>query len=244
MFVALLAWLATACQLNLAAGIEVGRDGSGRVSAGMGLDADALKEVGDLASALRVDDLRQAGWTVTGPAREGDGLTWVRVTKPFTAPDQATAAMAQLSGPAGPFRDLRLTRTRSLTGATTTFSGVADLTGGLSTLSDADLDRLLGDVNLGLDVEGLRRRFGADLAKSVKVQVTAALPGALTTNAPAVVGGRAVWTPGMGQSVALQASSEALKVAPALIAAGVGALLVPVMVIPLALRRRRRGRAR
>ena len=59
--VALLAWLASACQVDLAAGIEVNRDGSGRVSAGVGLDAEALKEVGDVASAFRVDDLRRPG---------------------------------------------------------------------------------------------------------------------------------------------------------------------------------------
>jgi len=238
--VALVGWMATACQADLVAGVDVNRDGSGQVSAGIGFDADALKEVGDLSSTLRLDDLRQAGWNVAGPRREGDGLTWIRATKPFTDADQATATMAQLAGAGGPFRDFRLTRTKSLTRSRVTFTGVLDLTKGLSGLSDPDLTASVGDVGLGLDVEGLRRRFGGDLAKSVKVRVTAGLPGKVTTNAQSRDGERAVWSTDVGQSVALSASGEALKVAPALIAAGIAALLVPVMVVPFAVRRRRR----
>jgi len=242
LLLALVGWVATACQVDLVAGLDVNRDGTGQISAGVGLDADAMKEVGDLSSALRVDDLRLAGWKLTGPRRENDGLTWVRATRPFATADQATAAMAQLAGPGGPFRDFRLTRTKSLTRSKTTFTGVVDLTGGLSGLSDPDLTATLGDVDLGLDIEGLRRRFGADLAKSVQVRVTAGLPGKVTTDAPAREGDRALWSPDVGERVRLSASSEALKVAPALIAAGVGALLVPVVVIPFAVRRRRRRR--
>ncbi len=242
LLLALVGWVATACQVDLVAGLDVNRDGTGQISAGVGLDADAMKEVGDLSSALRVDDLRQAGWKLTGPRRENDGLTWVRATRPFATADQATAAMAQLAGPGGPFRDFRLTRTKSLTRSKTTFTGVVDLTGGLSGLSDPDLTATLGDVDLGLDIEGLRRRFGADLAKSVQVRVTVGLPGEVTTDAPAREGDRALWSPDVGRRVRLSASSEALKVAPALIAAGGGALLVPVVVIPFAARRRRRRR--
>src|SRR5436305_3505228 len=155
--VALLGLLTTGCQVKIAAQLDLGRDGRGRVSAGVGLDAEALAEVGDPATALRVDDLRQAGWEVVGPRKEGDGLTWVRVSKPFADPDQATADMAELSGPGGPFKDFRLVRTKSLLRSKTTFTGVLDLAGGLSGLSDPDLTAKLGDVDLGLDVDGLKR---------------------------------------------------------------------------------------
>lgn len=242
LLIVLVGWTATGCQVDLAAGIVADRDGSGQVSTGVGLDADALKELGDPSSALRVNDLRQAGWKVTGPRREDDGLTWVRATRPFADPDRATATLAQLAGPTGPFRDFRLTRTKSLLRSRTNFSGVLDLTDGLRGLSDPELTASLDDVDLGLDVEGLRRRFGVDLAKTVRVQVTAVLPGKMTANAPARVAGRALWAPEVGQTLKLSASSEALNVAPALIAAGVAALLVPVLVVPFALRRRRRRR--
>ena len=94
LLVVLLGWATTACHVSIAAGVDVARDGSGRVSAGVGLDADAVKEIGDPATALRVDDLRRAGWQVEGPRREDDGLTWVRASKPFADPEQAMASMA------------------------------------------------------------------------------------------------------------------------------------------------------
>ncbi|HUR22613.1 MAG TPA: hypothetical protein VMZ73_01955, partial [Acidimicrobiales bacterium] len=103
--VALLAWATTACQVTLAAGVDVARDGTGRVTAGLGLDADALKEVGDSATALRLDDVRQAGWQVEAPRKEDDGLTWFRASKPFSDPEQVPAILAELNGAAGPFRD-------------------------------------------------------------------------------------------------------------------------------------------
>lgn len=242
--VALLAWVATACQVDLVGGVDVNRNGTGRVTAAVGLDADAAKELGDVAAALRVDDLRQAGWKVAGPRKEDDGLTWVRAAKPFSGPDQAQATMAELAGPNGPFRDFRLTRTKSLLRSTTTFTGTLDLTGGLSGLSDPGLTERLGDVDLGLDLDGLRRRFGDDLGRSVKVEVTAGLPGKVLTNAPARRSGRALWSPDLGQSVRMQASSTALKVAPALVAAGAALFLVPGIAVTVATRRRRRRRVR
>ncbi len=240
--VALLGWMATACQVDLVAGVDVNRDGTGQVSASVGLDADAVKAVGDVATALRVDDLRQAGWKVVGPRKEDDGLTWVRATKGFAGPDEADSTMAQLAGPDGPFRDFKLTRTKSLLRSRTTFTGTVDLTAGLTGLSDPDLTQRLGDVDLGLGLDGLRRRFGDDLAKSVKVQVTAGLPGKVATNAPARDGSRALWSPTLGQSMHMEASSDALKIAPGLVAAAVAAFLVPALAATLAVRRRRRRR--
>ena len=235
--VAVLASMCAGCQVTLTAGVDVARNGSGRVSAGLGLDGAALKEVGDPGAALRVDDLRRAGWDVQGPRREADGLTWVRASKPFANPTQAAAAMAELSGPGGPFRDFRLVRTRSLLRSRTTFTGVLDLAGGLSGLSDPDLAGRLGDVDLGLDVDGLRKRFGDDLAKTVKVEVGAGLPGKVTTNAPRHQDGRAVWAPELGQTVALQASSQALRVDPRLLAAAGAAIVGLIGVVVLARRR-------
>lgn len=241
LFVALLAWAGTACQVTLAAGVDVSRDGTGRVTAGLGLDADALKEVGDPATALRLDDVRQAGWDLEAPRREDDGLTWFRASKPFSDPDQLPAIMAELNGPDGPFRDFRVVRTKSLTRSRTTFTGTLDLSRGLAGLADPELTAALGDVDLGLDVDGLRGRFGDKVGDTVQVRVTAGLPGDGAHNAPATEAGRAVWAPELGQTVQLEASSEALKIHPLIpLGAGVGLLLAVVLLVAVMRRRRRR----
>ena len=236
--VVLVAWAATACQVTLTAGVDVNRNGTGRVTAGLGLDADALKELGDPAAALRLDDVRAAGWQVDPPRAEGDGLTWIRASKPFTEPEQVPAILAELNGPSGPFRDFTVTRTRSLTRSKTAFTGTVDLAGGLAGLSDPELAAALGDFDPRLDVEGLRARFGDQL----DVRVTAGLPGEVTSNAPARDGGRPLWSPELGQTIRLEASSQALKVDPRLPLVAGATLLVAVVLLGVLVRRRRRIR--
>jgi hypothetical protein len=239
LLVAFLAWALTACQVTLAAGVDVERNGSGRVTAGVGLDADAVKEVGDLATALRVDDVRAAGWQVAAPRKEDDGLTWVRASKPFAQPEQVPALLAELNGPDGPFRDFRVVRTKSLTRSKTTFTGTLDLSHGFTGLTDPALTAALGDVDLGLDIAGLQARFGDAVSRSVGAEVTAGLPGKVTTNAPERAGGRALWAPALGQTVQLEASSEAFKIDPRVpIAAGVVLLVLVVGLVVLVRRRR------
>ena len=242
LLVALLAWATSACQVTLAAGVDVARDGSGRVTAGLGLDADAVEELGDVGTALRVDDVRQAGWQVEGPRKEDDGLTWVRASKPFADAEQVPVILAELNGADGPFRDFRVVRTKSLTRSSTTFTGTLDLSRGLAGLSDPDLTAALGDVDLGLDTEGLRGRFGDALARTVTVRATAGLPGKVVTNAPARAGGRALWAPEVGQTIQLEASSEALRIDPVIpVGAGLGLVLGVTSAVVLVRRRRRAG---
>ena len=240
--VGLLAWATTACQVTLVAGIDVARNGTGRVTAGLGLDDAAIREVGDLGSALRLDDVRAAGWQVDPPRKEDDGLTWVRAAKPFSDPEQVPAILAELNGPDGPFRDFRVVRTKSLTRSRTTFTGTLDLSRGVAGLTDPALTAALGDVDLGLDIPGLQGRFGDAVNRSVRARFTAGLPGQIETNAPAREGGRALWAPEMGQTVLMEASSEALKIDPRLPMAAGAALLVVLVGLVLLVRRRRRRR--
>ena len=235
LLLALLAWAASACQVTLTAGVDVNRDGTGRVVAGVGLDDEAVREVGDLATGLRLDDVRAAGWLVEAPRKEDDGLTWIRASKPFSEPEQVPAIVAELNGAGGPFRDFRVTRTKSLTRSKTVFTGTVDLVAGLTGLSDPELVAARDDDDPGLDVEGLRSRFGDRL----KVLATAGLPGEITTNAPARDGGRAVWAPELGQTVQLEASSSAFRVDPRLPIAAGAALVIAVVLLLVLLRRRR-----
>lgn len=236
-----LALALTGCQVRLAAGIEVRADGSGTVRAGVGFDDEALAEIGDLAAALRADDLRAAGWKVAGPAKEHDGLTWVRASKGFDDPGQAAVVAAELSGPEGPFKDFHVTREHSLLRTQTSFAGVADVSAGLAGLSDAELQAALGDFDLGLDLEGLHRRFGDALGDRVRVEVSARLPGKVKANGATVEGGRAVWTPAPGERIELAAEGDLRRLAP--LVYGTIALLVVAMGLAgvgLRIRQRRR----
>ncbi len=221
--------------MTLSAGIEVRADGSGTVHAGVGFDDDARGRIGDLAAALRADDLRSAGWAVVGPTPEDDGLTWLRASKGFDDADEAAAVAAQLSGPDGPFRDFRVTRDRSLLHTRTMFTGEVDLRRGLAGLNDADLQAAVGDFDLGLDP--------ATLGDQVRVEVRVDLPGEVEVGpgGAATVDGRAVWTPALGERVVLAASSDLRRLGP-LVYGSLALVAVAAALAGVVLRRRVRRR--
>ncbi|HEX2042431.1 MAG TPA: hypothetical protein VHF24_07305, partial [Acidimicrobiales bacterium] len=199
---------------------------------------DAVSRFGDLAGELRVDDLRQAGWEVDGPRKEDDGLTWVRASRSFAGADEANTFLAQLSGPDGPFRDLRLTRSRSLLRSTTRLTGTVDLSAGLAAFADPDLAARVGD-NLPLDLDRLREELGPDADQELQLAFQAGLPGDVRANAPQEQG-RAVWQPALGQRLQIEASSEALALLP-LVPVAAAALLVVVLGAAFLVWRRRRA---
>lgn len=232
----LLLVLATGCQVTLTAGVDAERDGSGWVRAGLGLDAEALRQLGDPRRELRLDDLRQAGWEVTGPRAEGDDLTWVRAAKRFGTPEEAASVAAELSGPEGPFREFRLERSKSFLKTRTSFSGLVDLANGLAGLNDPGVQAKLGDADLELDLAGLQRRFGPDVNRAVRVRVEAKLPGDVTAEGATPIPGGVAWSPPLGEQVRLRATAEAWNLQPVLPA--VAALLFAGAALTVVVRRR------
>ena len=210
----LLLLLSTGCQVALTAGVEAKPDGSGRVRAGIGLDEEALREIGDLSQGLRLDDLRQAGWEVSQPRQESDGLTWVRISKSFETVARAAQVSAELSGPEGPFRELRLERTRTFFKTRLRFTGLVDLSNGLAGLNDPALQERLGDANLALDLAGLQQRFGDALNRTVRVRVDAKLPGEVKAEGATPIDGGVSWQPVVGEQVQVSATSESWNVRP------------------------------
>ena len=235
---ALVLLLCSGCQVTIATGVDANADGSGMVRAGVGLDADALRQVPDLRQQLKVDDLRKAGWTVVGPRKEGDGRTWVRASKRFADPAGERRAVVELNGPTGPFKDFRLTRHRSFLRSTLRFSGTVDLAGA-SALADQRLIQQL--ASSGLDTAALQREASDLVNRSFKLQVVARLPGSIHSNAPVSVDGGVVWRPKVGERVQLVATARAWDTRRiVLLAAAVLAALAAVMLL---VRRRRRKRA-
>jgi HAD superfamily hydrolase (TIGR01509 family) len=171
--------LATACQVDLRVDVEMEADGSGVVTVGVGFDDEALARVPDLESQLRTDDLVEAGWTVSALEQGGDGVSWLRASKPFSDADQAADILDGLAGPDGPFRDFSASRDRAFGRTTYTVEGVADFSDGFAAFADDQLVELVGD-GLGGNLEQIESDTGEAPAEQVSVTVAVSLPGAGT----------------------------------------------------------------
>ncbi len=196
---ALLAVVATACEVRTHVTVEVAEDGSGTVEVAVGLDPAALEELpdldgdgartaADLDALVRDDDLVAAGWTVEPAATDGDGTTWVRAHRAFGTPEEAELVLAELTGPDGPLRDMRLARSSSFGRDRFELSGTVDLRAGLEAFGDEALAGVLEGEPLGEDAAAIEQRLGRPLADVFTFELTAALPGGTTT-----------WTPRLGE---------------------------------------------
>jgi hypothetical protein len=202
--------LAAACQVEVGVGVTVEHDGTGEVRVAVALDEEVAAQAPRLADQLEVDDLTGAGWTVTGPTVERDGRTWVRASRPFASPDEAAALLDQIGGPNGAFHDFRIERSRTFWAEHWHLVGGVDLTAGLAGFSDDALRERLDGASFGFTDDELVRRAGQPLDRAVRFRVDAELPGAVTSNGPVDVDGRAVWLPVLGEETALDARSRAL----------------------------------
>jgi hypothetical protein len=218
----------SACQVTIAVGVDAKQNGSGVVRAGVGLDADALRQIPDLAQQLRVDDLKRAGWTVVGPRKESDNRTWVRATKPFANPAGAAKAMTELNGPNGPFKGFHLTRKHSFLRTKTSFSGTVDRVGARG-LADSQLQQQLGGS--GVDPAVLQQQLDQIVNRTVRVEVVLHLPGSISSNAPTNVSGGVVWRPKASERAHLTASSTAWDLRPIIFGAVALVLAVAALIV-------------
>lgn len=230
---ALLLVVAAGCRVQLETTVDIGLDGRGTVTQGIGFDDAALKRVGDPARALRSQDLVDAGWVVDPVVKEGD-LTWVRVHHEFTTPEQANELMAQLSGPDGPYRDLEVIRTTGPLSDSVRFSGVLDTNAGLAMFGDAALSEALGGDASGGLLARIEKEEGRPAAEMVDIDLTVTTGGVSRT-----------WTASFGEPSVqqLKVSDSRWKILDLL-----GRILLVVLVVMsvavIALRIRVRRRAR
>ena len=232
------------CQVHTTVAIDVRDDGSGQVEVSVALDEEAARRVPQLADQLEVDDLVASGWTVTGPSPEDDGRTWIRASKPFSAPEQAGAVLAEVTGPAGPFRDLEVRRRPSLVEDRWELDATVDLRDGLAGFSDDALRERLDGTNVGLSDEEVAAEAGRPLAEAVTFEVAVVLPGEVTGNG-AATGSRTTWQPLLGERVDLVATGTSLQTTTLAWFATAGTAVVALVVLggTRAVRgRRRRGR--
>jgi hypothetical protein len=169
--------LLSACHVKVQVDTKVTSDGSGTVTVAVGLDHDAVSQVGDLRSQLHVDDLKAAGWTVTGPTLESDGYTWMRATKPFENPAQVREVMSEVNGPDGMFRNWNVSKSSSALSTSWTATGTIDVSKGVAALSDPRLDHALGASGYQGVIQDIEKREGQPIDQMVDVQVSVEVPG-------------------------------------------------------------------
>ena len=235
--------VAGGCQLRINVAVDVNDDGSGVIRVAVGLDDDAVSRVPDLANQLELGDLVEAGWDISGPALESDGYTWIRASKRFATPEQATSIMEEISGPEGPFRDFRVERRDGFLKSTYDFTGTIDLSAGVEGFSDDALRERLDGTSFGVDPAEIEEMAQAALDEIFVFRVAALLPGEVESNAPVAVSGGAVWQPRLGEQATFRATGERWNIVP--IALAVVAVLAGVALLAvLAVRARRWRRAR
>jgi hypothetical protein len=224
-----LASVLAGCQVRTEVDVALQEDGSGAVTVSVTLDAEALARVPQLERELALDDLRGAGWVVTGPDEAADGSATVVATKPFSTPAEAEVVLGEVAGSL--VRDVSVARERSFARSSFAFGATADLSGGLEAFGDERLAALLDGEPLGEDVGAIEQRIGAALDEAFTFRFTARLPGGEVESWEVPLG---------GPPVAMAASSETVRTGSVLLVAVAAVAVVAAFAVLLLPRRRRR----
>ena len=227
-------------------------NGHGTVSVKVILDQSAVQAIGGpsaLASQLDVTDLQAAGWSVSGPTPGPNSSMVISASHAFSTPAEASQLVADLagSGPAGsrPFK-LNISRRSSFWHVYTDLSGTVNLTCGLNCFGDSGLKSSLGSAT-GFNPAPLIAQAHQTPAQVFTFALNARLPGSIaSTNASARAGGVLTWTPQMGQTLVLSATTQAWNwnhLIGTFVLAGVVLLLLIVLGAMMwrSRRRKRRG---
>ena len=166
--------LLSACQVETNVTVDIGRDGSGKITIVAIADKDIMNEVPDLAEDLNFSDLDEA-WLIDGPSKTDSGGLRVQISHDFNTPTEATKLLSALNGDKGPFKDLALTRTGSANKSTFNLSGTLEVNGGLSAFADAEIMKLIGDPPFQSSLE----YSNVDIGDAVNINLIANLPGEL-----------------------------------------------------------------
>jgi hypothetical protein len=181
-FVAL---LLASCRVDTDVVVAVSEDGSGTVTVTVTLDRDAARQLGDPATAVRLDDLRDAGWSVEDPATADDGVVTFRAVRSFAGPDDLAGVLGEIGGGDGSaesdgiFRDVELQVADAFAGTDYSFRTDVELTGSLEQFSDPDLAAALGGLPLARTPEELTV-MGADDPATATLALSVSLPGDVT----------------------------------------------------------------
>jgi hypothetical protein len=236
------------CRLDVGVDITMAANGTGTVTVTAVADSQLVTTAPSAFADLRLDDVRQAGWSVTGPTRNPDGSLTLTLVKPFATPAEATSILAELNGPNGPLHGLTVGIDRSFALVASTLAGQAQLTGGLAAFSDAALAQALGSPPLANVV-------AQPVDEVLGLTVTARFAGSVADADGAIAPDRqsVEWRPSLadGVSTPMNARFELVdqgardarrtsRLAWGALAIYLGAILLTALAVLFVLRRRRR----
>ncbi len=228
--------LLAGCKVDARVDVTLRADGSGRVAVKVALDAEAVQKLttgGSLASAVPLDDLRDAGWRVSAWKRSPSGAS-ITLSHEFVGRAELARRLADLTGPDGALRDPRITRTRGWFGSSDKIAVTVDLRDvDAGVKSDAELAQRLEAA--GLDVDTLDAQLSGELKDALQVTVRMRAPGGEFQP----TGFR-----GDGHGTIFASQSQTYVKRFVLLAVGAALLLLALVVTALLLRstwRRRRG---
>ena len=111
------------CRLTVGVDGSMQPDGTGTVTVVASADAELVAKAPSALADLRLDDVRQAGWTVGDPTKAPDGSMSLVLSKRFHTPAEASQILNELNGPNGPLHDLTVTLERSFADVSSSFTG-------------------------------------------------------------------------------------------------------------------------
>jgi hypothetical protein len=242
------------CKLDVAVDVAMQVDGSGSVTVTAVADRELLAKAPGALADLRLDDVKAAGWAVTGPTLAAGGGQQLELRKPFTNPTEAAAIFSEISGgPSGPVSALSLEVARTFGRVRSDLRGEAVLDGGMSAFTDSALLAVLGNKAPLSDV------FTGDPADGLMLTVSAHLPGRVTESNGTITNDKAsvTWTPDLHGAVrsplnatftrvdqgALTARQNA-RIARLTAALYLGLVAAVVLVVAVWVQRQRRRRRR
>lgn len=166
-----------ACRVDATVEVTLDRAGIGDVTVTVTADAEVVAAGPEIATDVRLADVRAAGWSVEGPTGLADGGLSLVLRHPVATPEEAVAVLAQLNGPDGPLRSIRITQRRSFASVTTDVSGAIRLDGGLAAFVDGGIVDLLGGAPYRQALA--ERNLTVDQALGLRLVVT--VPGGIRT---------------------------------------------------------------
>lgn len=202
--VAALLLLVAGCRVDVTLDVAVKPDGSGTITLTAVADKAVVDEAQGLANDLRLNDAKNAGWTVAGPDATEEGGLRVVLTHPFRTVQEATAILKTINGDAGPLHDTGIGRTLQDGRATFSLAGTLRIDGDLAAFADVPLMNAAGGKAPWTDKIG-----NADRTSVVGFTLRVTLPGAVTS-AAARDGGALVWTAPYGGPGETLASSSVI----------------------------------